>query len=238
MCGCRSPRVSMDRRALRSLRRRVRRGRWPGPGRRRGGHGALLTRRRNDRARAVHRHHGLADAERHPSRRDPDAGEPVVRPLLRHAVGRPRFLGPKRPPHPRQRQPRPGVGPVRVRPRDRGRPGRLPPALRAPAAVPGRERRLHQRHQPRLGTPAPVLGQREHGRLRAGPPGGRRRLELRDDDGLLHPVRARPSITRWPTPSPSATPTTAPCSVRPTRTGSWRCRAPSTRPARTADRFS
>ena len=35
------------------------------------------------------------DAERHPSRRLPHAGEPVVRPLLRHAVGRAGVLGPR-----------------------------------------------------------------------------------------------------------------------------------------------
>ena len=46
--------------------------------------------------------------------------------------------------------------------------------------------------------------------------------------------RSSPSITRWPTRSPSATPTTARCSGPPTPTASWRSRAPSTPPARAA----
>jgi phospholipase C len=36
---------------------------------------------------------------------------------------------------------------------------------------PHRERRLHQRHHPRVGASAPELGQRSHGRVRAHPPG-------------------------------------------------------------------
>ena len=50
--------------------------------------------------RACHGHrprHASPTLQRHPPRRDPHAGEPLVRPLLRHAVGRARLLGPARP---------------------------------------------------------------------------------------------------------------------------------------------
>ena len=50
--------------------------------------------------------------------------------------------------------------------------------------------------------------------------------------------RNSPSITPWPMPSPSATPTTARCSGPPTPIASWPCRAPSTPPGRPAARSS
>ncbi len=89
-----------------------------------------------------------------------------------------------------------------------------------------------------MGHAAPELGRREDGRLRAGPPGRRRRRQLRRRRWATSTGRSSPSITRWPTRSPSATPTTARCSGRPTPTASWRCRAPSTPPARAAVRSS
>ena len=55
--------------------------------------------------------------------------------------------------------------------------------------------------------------------------------ELRRRPWATSRGRTCPSTTRWPTPSPSATPTTARCSGRPTPTGSCRSRAPSTPPA-------
>ena len=85
---------------------------------------------------------------------------------------------------------RPRLGPVRLPARCRRRPHGLPPAVRPAAAVPDRQRRLHQRHLARMGTAAPELGRREDGRLRPGAPGGRRRRQLRRDHGLLRPVRA------------------------------------------------
>ena len=53
-------------------------------------------RRSIERALAIVASEHPAEPERHPARRHPHAGEPVVRPLLRQALGRPGFLGPQR----------------------------------------------------------------------------------------------------------------------------------------------
>ena len=79
-----------------------------------------------------------------------------------------------------------GLAAVRLPARRRRRPHRVPGALPPRAALPDRGRRHHQRHQPRVGHPAPELEQREDGHLRAGAPGRRRRQELRHHHGLLH----------------------------------------------------
>ena len=108
-----------------------------------------------------------ADPERHPPRRLPHAGEPLVRPLLRHAVGRAGLLGPRRSctnkitgrrvPVWDQYGYQPGVG---VDPTGYLQPFDLQQQL------PDRQRRLHQRHLPRMGHAAPELERREDGRLR------------------------------------------------------------------------
>ena len=145
------------------------------------------------------------------------------------------LLGPRRPPLPRQRQAASRCGTSSgTPPADRGRPQGLPQPFELEQKL--RERRLHQRHQPRLGAPAPGLGRREHGRRRAGPLAARRRPQ--------HPPRWATTARRPPLYYAPADAFTicdgyhCRCSARPTPTGSWGCRAASTPPARTADRFS
>ena len=88
----------------------------------------------------------------------------------------------------------------------------------------------HQRHHPRLGPPARELERRRHGRLRDRAPRRRRGVRTARSRWATSPAATWPSTTRWPTPSPSATGTTARCSAPPTRTGSCPCRPASTRP--------
>ena len=121
---------------------------------------------------------------RHQARGDPDAGEPVLRPLLRHAARRARLRRPGRP-HAEHRE----VGVLPARP---GEPGRLPAAL--PPGHPDHQRAGHPVHQPRLDRPARGVEQRRDGQLAARAP-GRGRHERPVHDGLLrargHPVPVR-----------------------------------------------
>ncbi len=80
------------------------------------------------------------------ARRLPHAGEPLLRPLLRHLPRRARL---RRPPHGLARRVRPGVA---------GRPRPHAPAL--PPRLVHRHRRVHHRPRPQLAGRAPEPGQR------------------------------------------------------------------------------
>ncbi len=173
-----------------------------------------------------------ADAERHPSRGHPHAGEPLVRPLLRHAVGRARLLGPE----------------------GRHQPGRWPSACRsgtstATSPASASTRRATWSRSTSSSSSRPEDGDStndiihewttQHQSWDGGTMDAFVQAHLAADGDANFVATmgyftgpTSPSITRWPTPSPSATPTTARCSGPPTPTASWRCRAPSTPPAR------
>lgn len=115
-------------------------------------------------------------AARHRARGPADAGEPLVRPLLRHPARRPRLRRPARAAAPRWP---PGLLPAGCR-----TPRRLPAAL--PPEHPREQRPGHPLHQPRLARPARGAQRREDGPLAARAPGGRRR-QRPVRDGLPHP---------------------------------------------------
>ena len=135
--------------------------------------------------------------QRYRAYRRADAGEPLLRSLFRHAAGRPRLWRSARDASSDRQS---GVLPAGRRrlcaavPSDRARP-------RA-AVHPGPRARLGY-HPRRL----------EPGQL--GPVGAEQGAPRRWPISTAATFR---STTRWPTPSPSATPTTARCSVRPIRT--------------------
>ena len=165
-----------------------------------GRRGRRRPRRHGDRpgpfGRQDHRRPGAADrqdhrrqrqrrrvAERRQAHRDPDAGEPQLRPLLRHPVrGAPASPTRTRSPG--------GLRPVRLRARRRGHRGRLHPAVQPAEQPADRERVRHQRHRPQLGRPAQQLERRGDEPVHRLPPGHRRRQQRPDHDGLLHPRRA------------------------------------------------
>ncbi len=140
---------------------------------------------------------------RHPqgrrAHRRPDAGEPLLRPLLRHAARRPRL-----------RRPAPGA-----RCRAASRSGTSPTAPREVPAVPTRASTTSAlaflEDLPHGWTDGQAAFNR--GQLRPVGAG-----QGHDDDGLPRARGHRRSTTRSPTPSPSATPTTARSSAPPTRT--------------------
>ena len=157
---------------------------------------ALVGRRRSRYQRSPSRRHrtGRLGPGGGGARGLPHAGEPLLRPLLRHLPGRARV---RRPPGRRQR----GVRPAGA--------GRLPDGRRSSRSIstwPRAIGELHPRPHPQLGSPAPVLGPRHDGRLREGPhhgpstrgpstaryhgllPPHRRPLPLRAGR-RLHPVR-------------------------------------------------
>ena len=139
---------------------------------------------RSHRRRRAHRH--------------PDAGEPVVRSLLRHAARRPRL----------QRSAPDARCPA-------ARPSGTRPMARGDAPVPAR-------HGDNLGAglhrgPGPQLGRdpRDVQRRQVGPVDPRQDAPRR---WRICSATTFRSTTRSPTRSPSAMPTTARCSARPTRT--------------------
>ena len=140
-------------------------------------------------------------APRHRAHRHPDAGEPQLRPLLRHDAGGARLLRPGRD-QAAGRQP--GVPPAAPGPRP-GLPDPVPPTTpRPPARRPRRAPITPGRPSTRPGTTARwTSGCRPRARSRWG----------------TSPRRTSRSSGRWPRPSRSATTTTARCSARPTRTG-------------------
>ena len=150
------------------------------------------------RALAIPANRATAVAAGRRAHRRPDAGEPVVRPLLRHDARRPRVRRPA-PGDAAERQA--GLAPGRRRHRGAAVPPRRCDDLGAD--VPRGPR-------PRLGPDAPGVQRRQLRPVGAG--------QDHHDAWRTCSARTSRSTTRWPTPSPSATPTTARCSARPTPT--------------------
>ena len=154
------------------------------------------------------------------------AGEPLLRPLLRHL---PRGAGLRRPPARQARQLRPGLA------RWSATPTLLPFHLDTASGMASAPTTSTTAGRPSTsaGTTAPTA-----------PSSGRTSSPQYQgpEQGVLtmgyYRRRTSPSITRWPTPSPSATTTTARCWGRRTPTASWRCRARSIPRARPAGRWS
>ena len=151
--------------------------------------------------------------ERHPSRRLPHAGEPVLRPLLRHAVGRAGFLRSQR------RCATPSAGASRPVWNQYG----YQPGVGVDPTGFLQPFHLHAGSPTEDGASTNDIstsGRPQHQSWNGGAMdafvgahlAADGVAELRHHDGLLRPATTCRSTTRWPTPSPSATPTTARCS--------------------------
>ncbi len=174
-----------------------------------------------DPARARERA-ALGQAHRHRARRDPDPGEPLVRPLLRHPAGRARLWRSSRARHLLPA----GIPGARLR---RGA-ASVSSGNRRPAAV------LSGYHA-QVARPARKLGWRRDGRIRTRTPRIRRARSRARHDGLLRARRTSRSTSRSPKRSRSATTTTARCSGRPIPTACTACRPRSTPKARAGARW-